>query len=262
MALYIIILLLSNILFAPLSTMMLWKRYTNFTDGFAHAAIMSVIISSLLDINIFLGAIINGFVFIGLIYLLKSQNDNNLIITIISFFLLSLATLLADFIGINLDIRKILFGNIYSANIDMIVPILLMILCTYIFLYFYFSDFILLSLNKDLALSRNIKVNTIELIFLSLIVITIGICMKFTGTLIIFGILAIPPATARLLSYSPKMMVFYATIIGKLSAVISIVIWSQYKVSLAPLLICINFTFFALVKIYQNITSRVAIKTS
>ena len=62
MSIYIIILILSNILFAPLSSMILWQRYTNFTDGFSHAAIMSVVIANLLNINLLFGSIINGFI--------------------------------------------------------------------------------------------------------------------------------------------------------------------------------------------------------
>ena len=262
MTLYIIILVLSNILFAPLSAMILWQRYTNFTDGFSHAAIMSVVITSFLKVNLVLGSMINGLILIILIYLLKSNNDNNLTITISSFFLMCLAMLLSDVMGISLNMRQILFGNIYSVNINMIPPILMMILLSYIFMYYYWKDFILVSLNKDLALSRNINVKKMEFIFLTLVVLTIGVCMKFMGTIVMFGILVIPPTIARLISHSPKIMVFYTGIVGILSSITSLVIWTQYKVSVVPLILCINFIFFVLVKLYQYINSRFSSWTS
>jgi zinc transport system permease protein len=254
MFLTILIITFSSLLFAPLSNIMLWKKYTNFTDGLAHASIMSAVISALFGFNIIVGASINTLIFILLLYSLKSKNDNNLIVTIISIFIMSLGLILKKTYNLDVSLKKVLFGDIKLATYYDLAYISLLILISYPILYFNFNAIVLTSLNKDLAISKGVKVKFIEIMLLFLISLTIGICLKLIGSFMLFGILIIPPTTARLFSRSPKEMIIITIFISTLTSVISLILAQVLMMDMSPLLICINFSLFVIAKIITKIT--------
>jgi zinc transport system permease protein len=252
MLLTALILISTSLLFAPISNVMLWRKYTNFTDGLSHASIMAAIIASLFGFNIIIGTILNTLIFMLLVYSLKSKTDNNLIITIISIFIMSFAFLLKDIYQIDVSLKKILFGDIKHSNYYDLLYISILILITYPILFFNFNSIILISLNQDLAISKGINVKLIEALLLALISLIVGICFKLIGVLMLFGIVIIPPTIARLVSKSPKEMIIKTIIISILTSLISIILGKKFDIEISPLLICINFIIFVIAKIIRT----------
>jgi zinc transport system permease protein len=223
---------------------MLWRRYTNFADGLAHASIMAAVISSLLGVNILFAGIINGFLFISLIYLLKSKIDNNLIVTISSIFIVSLALILKSIYQLDISLEKALFGDIALSDYSDLLCIAILAVATYILVFLNFNSIILLILNKDLAISKGINIRLIEGLLLFIVSLTIGICIKLMGSLMIFGIIIIPPTIARLFSKSPKEMIVKTIIISVITCSISFFLSLFTEIRISPILICLNFCIF------------------
>jgi zinc transport system permease protein len=249
MLLTILILISISVLFAPLSNIMLWKKYTNFTDGLAHASIMAAVISSVFNINILFGALINTFIFIIFIYTLKSKTDNNLIITIVSIFIMSLGLILSETFDVDLSLKRILFGDINLSHYYDLSYILILVFISYSFLFLNFNSIILMSLNKDLALSRGVKIKLIEITLLIIVSITIAICLKLIGSLMLFGILIIPPTISGLFAKSPKEMIIFTVLINIFTSLICVILSEKINVDMSPLIICINFVIFVICKI-------------
>ncbi len=256
MLLTTLILISISLLFGPLSNVMLWKKYTNFADGLSHSSIMSAIIASFFGFDPLISSIINTIIFFVLVYLLKSKNDNNLIITIVSISLMSVGLIFQEYFGIDTNINNILFGDMELANYYDLLFIIILTIITYIVLFYNFNSIILISLNKDLAVARGVRVKLIEIVILCIMSITIGICFKLIGSFMLFGILIIPPTIARLFSGSPQEMIIKTIIISITTSIISAILAEMTHINISQLLICLNFVIFIFSKIILQIYKK------
>ena len=233
----------------PLGCFVVWRRLSFFGDTLAHSALLGVLISITLDINISLTI----FVVASLvaILLLRLERTTNLagdsLLGLISHSSLAIGLVILGFLSfIRFDVMGVLFGDILSVNSNDLLVIwiggaLILVVLSYIWKPLFAS-----TVNYELAEAEGMKPERVNAIFTILLAALIAISIKMIGVLLITGLLIIPTAMARNLSDNPRQMVILSIIGGLLSVLIGLYASFEINTSSGPSIVVVALILFIL----------------
>ena len=226
----------------PLGCFVVWRRLYFFGDTLAHSALLGVLISITLDINVSLTI----FVVASLvaILLLRLERTTNLagdsLLGLISHSSLAIGLVILGFLSfIRFDVMGVLFGDILSVNSNDLLVIwiggaLILVVLSYIWKPLFAS-----TVNYELAEAEGMKPERVNAIFTILLAALIAISIKMIGVLLITGLLIIPTAMARNLSDNPRQMVILSIIGGLLSVLIGLYASFEINTSSGPSIVVV-----------------------
>ena len=233
----------------PLGCFVVWRRLSFFGDTLAHSALLGVLISITLDINVSLTI----FVVASLvaILLLRLERTTNLagdsLLGLISHSSLAIGLVILGFLSfIRFDVMGVLFGDILSVNSNDLLVIwiggaLILVVLSYIWKPLFAS-----TVNYELAEAEGMKPERVNAIFTILLAALIAISIKMIGVLLITGLLIIPTAMARNLSDNPRQMVILSIIGGLLSVLIGLYASFEINTSSGPSIVVAALILFIL----------------
>ena len=233
----------------PLGCFVVWRRLSFFGDTLAHSALLGVLISITLDINVSLTI----FVVASLvaILLLRLERTTNLagdsLLGLISHSSLAIGLVILGFLSfIRFDVMGVLFGDILSVNSNDLLVIwiggaLILVVLSYIWKPLFAS-----TVNYELAEAEGMKPERVNAIFTILLAALIAISIKMIGVLLITGLLNIPTAMARNLSDNPRQMVILSIIGGLLSVLIGLYASFEINTSSGPSIVVVALILFIL----------------
>ena len=233
----------------PLGCFVVWRRLSFFGDTLAHSALLGVLISITLDINVSLTI----FVVASLvaILLLRLERTTNLagdsLLGLISHSSLAIGLVILGFLSfIRFDVMGVLFGDILSVNSNDLLVIwiggaLILVILSYIWKPLFAS-----TVNYELAEAEGMKPERVNAIFTILLAALIAISIKMIGVLLITGLLIIPTAMARNLSDNPRQMVILSIIGGLLSVLIGLYASFEINTSSGPSIVVVALILFIL----------------
>ena len=233
----------------PLGCFVVWRRLSFFGDTLAHSALLGVLISITLDINVSLTI----FVVASLvaILLLRLERTTNLagdsLLGLISHSSLAIGLVILGFLSfIRFDVMGVLFGDILSVNSNDLLVIwiggaLILVVLSYIWKPLFAS-----TVNYELAEAEGMKPESVNAIFTILLAALIAISIKMIGVLLITGLLIIPTAMARNLSDNPRQMVILSIIGGLLSVLIGLYASFEINTSSGPSIVVVALILFIL----------------
>ena len=233
----------------PLGCFVVWRRLSFFGDTLAHSALLGVLISITLDINVSLTI----FVVASLvaILLLRLERTTNLagdsLLGLISHSSLAIGLVILGFLSfIRFDVMGVLFGDILSVNLNDLLVIwiggaLILVVLSYIWKPLFAS-----TVNYELAEAEGMKPERVNAIFTILLAALIAISIKMIGVLLITGLLIIPTAMARNLSDNPRQMVILSIIGGLLSVLIGLYASFEINTSSGPSIVVVALILFIL----------------
>ena len=233
----------------PLGCFVVWRRLSFFGDTLAHSALLGVLISITLDINVSLTI----FVVASLvaILLLRLERTTNLagdsLLGLISHSSLAIGLVILGFLSfIRFDVMGVLFGDILSVNSNDLLVIwiggaLILLVLSYIWKPLFAS-----TVNYELAEAEGMKPERVNAIFTILLAALIAISIKMIGVLLITGLLIIPTAMARNLSDNPRQMVILSIIGGLLSVLIGLYASFEINTSSGPSIVVVALILFIL----------------
>ena len=233
----------------PLGCFVVWRRLSFFGDTLAHSALLGVLISITLDINVSLTI----FVVASLvaILLLRLERTTNLagdsLLGLISHSSLAIGLVILGFLSfIRFDVMGVLFGDILSVNSNDLLVIwiggaLILVVLSYIWKPLFAS-----TVNYELAEAEGMKPERVKAIFTILLAALIAISIKMIGVLLITGLLIIPTAMARNLSDNPRQMVILSIIGGLLSVLIGLYASFEINTSSGPSIVVVALILFIL----------------
>ena len=233
----------------PLGCFVVWRRLSFFGDTLAHSALLGVLISITLDINVSLTI----FVVASLvaILLLRLERTTNLagdsLLGLISHSSLAIGLVILGFLSfIRFDVMGVLFGDILSVNSNDLLVIwiggaLILVVLSYIWKPLFAS-----TVNYELAEAEGMKPERVNAIFTILLAALIAISIKMIGVLLITGLLIIPTAMARNLSDNPRQMVILSIIGGLLSVLIGLYASFEINTSSGPSIVVVALILFIL----------------
>ena len=233
----------------PLGCFVVWRRLSFFGDTLAHSALLGVLISITLDINVSLTI----FVVASLvaILLLRLERTTNLagdsLLGLISHSSLAIGLVILGFLSfIRFDVMGVLFGDILSVNSNDLLVIwiggaLILVVLSYIWKPLFAS-----TVNYELAEAEGMKPERVNAIFTILLAALIAISINIIGVLLITGLLIIPTAMARNLSDNPRQMVILSIIGGLLSVLIGLYASFEINTSSGPSIVVVALILFIL----------------
>lgn len=230
-----------------LGPFVIWRRMSCFGDALSHISLLGIVFALLLNINIFFSIII--ITFISAISLISLENINNLnieiLLSIISHAALSLALILISFMPyINIDLMSYLFGDLLAINFFDLSIIGFQVLFVAFILTWKWKDLLLLIIHAEIAQVEGVNIKHTKLILMLITAFSIGISMKFFGSLIINALLIIPAATARRFSHSPEHMVIFSIFFGILSVTSGLALSAIYDTPAGPSVVVSSIFFF------------------
>lgn len=229
--------LLISLLFAPLGCLLLWQRQSYFADGLAHSCMLAASISAALNISPLITAPIIGAIFALLIFITRTHLSGNGAINLVSSTMLACGILIACTFTGKVNFNGLLIGDILSINSGNIVTLCALSIVVAILLWWKLDSIILLSLNIDLAKSRNIDAKKTEFFFLLLLSLVLAVSMKIIGALLSSALLIIPAAASYLISQTPLQMIARSIVISIILSVLGLIASFYYDLATAPCII-------------------------
>ncbi len=159
------------------------------------------------------------------------------------------------------NLEDFLFGNpmlVFSAHLLVLAGLTVF---TALLLSRIYNQLLLSSFNQSLALSRRVPVQLVNYLFIILLALTVNLCLRFVGALLINALLIIPAATAVNISRNMRQL-FWRTI--GLTFVLSMLgqwiswelSWSKYKVGLSGTIVVLNVLAFLFSMVILRLYSR------
>lgn len=209
----------------PLGCFIVWKRLAYFGDTLAHAALLGVALSFLLELNLVLTVFsVSVLISLALLALQKQANlSSDALLGLLSHSSLALGLVaLALMTSVRFDLMGLLFGDILSVSILDVAMIyggggLILIVLTLIWRPLFAA-----TVSPELAKAEGLKTDRAEIIFMVLMALVIAIAMKIVGVLLITALLIIPAATARRFAVGPEQMAIFAAIFGMIAAILGL----------------------------------------
>ena len=225
---------LAAVALAVIGTWVVIRGMTFLGDALVHGVIPGIALAVLFDFNVLIGAAIAAVVMIAGINLVHRQTafSEDTGIGLLFAGMLSLGVIIISktdsYTG---SLTNILFGNalgVTAADIAVLAVIAVVTIGTTMAL---FRHFLVLSFNEQKAALFGLHPRAAHAVMLGLITLTIVGSFQTVGTLLVFGLLVGPPATAALLVRRVPTMMATAALIGALSVVVGLIVSYHANIS-------------------------------
>jgi zinc transport system permease protein len=209
----------------PLGCFIVWRRLSYFGDTLAHAALLGVALSLLLNVSVIFAVFAVALVAAFLLVLLQKRSSlaSDAILGFLSHGALAVGLLALSFMTwVRFDMMGLLFGDLLAVTrIDLAVlygggAVVLLLL------WWFWKPLFAATVNRDIAAAEGMQPEKAELLFIILLAAVVAIAIKIVGVLLVTAMLIIPAAASRRLSSTPQQMVLLAILVGIASVAIGL----------------------------------------
>lgn len=196
-------------------------------DALAHGVVPGVALAVLWGFSPILGALVAALVMSGLVSVVSSRasvrEDTGIGLLFVGMLALGII-IVSRSESFTTDVTALLFGDILGVTVDDIrgqVVAALIVLVVTVVLY---RPFLALAFNRDKALTLGMHPALTQAAMLALLALSIVASFQAIGTLLVFGLLVAPPATASLFVRRVPAIMAVAVVLGSLSVAIGLVL--------------------------------------
>lgn len=242
-----------------LGSFMVVRQRALFGDTLSHAVLPGVVIGFLWNmekdpLTLFIGATISGFIGLYVITVLKKttilKEDSLMGLTLTGFYALGicLLTMVQNIpSGNQAGLDKYLFGQASSLSWDDIKLIAIVTALSIILIWLFYKELLVNSFDAEFAHSTGLNKYFLNDLLMLLVASSIVISIKAVGIVLVSAMLIIPAATAVLLTNSLHKVIFLATGIGLLSAVLGAFLsFIAHNLPTGPFMVISGATIFIL----------------
>ncbi|MBF0499020.1 MAG: metal ABC transporter permease [Candidatus Riflebacteria bacterium] len=218
----ILTMLLLSPVCAVMGTLVVQFRMAFFSDAIAHSAFTGIALGLLLNIDprfampIF--AIITGIMTMRLKRAGDLAMDTTLGVVFSATIALGLAIISAKKC-LAKSLPGFLYGDVLAISDGELVWMLLLAVVVWVFLLVWYNRLLFMSLHTPLARVHGIPVERLEIVFATLLSLTVAFSIRAVGILLVTALLVIPAATARRLGRSAGSQVWWAISIAIFSSI-------------------------------------------
>jgi len=222
-------------------------------DAVSHAVLPGVVLAYVVGAPFALGALVFGFLAVGLIGVVRGtgriKEDAAIGIVFTTLFALGLA--LISVIPSQTDLAHIVFGNVLGVSGSELTQIGILAAVALALLLLKRRDLTLYAFDAGHAHAIGLSPRLLGALLLGLIALTAVVALQVVGVILVVAMLIIPGATARLLTERFGRMLVLAPAIAALCAVLGI--YLSYWLDAAPgaLVVLVQGLVFAVVLVAQ-----------
>ena len=224
-------------------------------DALAHGVIPGVALAVLWGFNPALGAFLSALVMSGLVTMVSNRTavrDDTAIGLLFVGMLALGVTIISKTGSFKTDVTVVLFGDslgITSADIrNQIIYTSIVVLCTVLL----FRPFLALTFNEMKAQTLGMSPRLSQAALLALLSLAIVASFQAIGTLLVFGLLVAPPATATLLVKKVPLIMIVSILVGFIAVILGLLISFHYGTAGGATMAGISVLEFFVVMIVQS----------
>jgi ABC-type Mn2+/Zn2+ transport system permease subunit len=219
--------ILAAMALAVVGTWVVIRGMTFLGDALVHGIVPGIALAMIFEFNVLIGAVLAAIVMISGINLVHRQTSfsEDTGIGLLFVGMLGLGVILISrsdsFAG---DLTSVLFGDVLGVtgtDLAILAGVTITVLTASLLLY---RHLLVLSFNEQKARLFGLRPGLAHLALLTLITISIVGSFQTVGTLLVFGLLVGPPATAAMIVKRVPTMMVTAALIGVLSVVIGLIV--------------------------------------
>ncbi|MCO4346507.1 metal ABC transporter permease [Staphylococcus agnetis] len=227
-------------------------------DAMSHAVLPGVAISFLLNIPMFIGALVTGVLSslcIGYISdTTKTKKDAAIGIIFTTF--LATGIILISAIQSTTDLYHILFGNILAITDDAFYTTLWISLCVIGIILFLYRPLKISTFDSIFSRMNGIPTRFIHYLVMLLLALVIVTSVQTVGVILVVALLITPASTAYLIANKLSTMLMISCICSMISATLGIYISFQLNLPSGAVIVLIAATLYVLSFIYIKIKSK------
>lgn len=218
---------LAAITLAVVGTWVVIRGMTFFGDALVHGVVPGIALAVLVGFDLMLGAALAAVVMIGGINLVHRQTafSEDTGIGLLFVGMLGVGVIIISrsdsFSG---SLTSILFGDALGVTVRDIVVMAVIAVVVVVASLVMYRHFLVLAFNEQKATLLGLRPGLAHAVLLALITLAIIGSFQTVGTLLVFGLLVGPPATAALLVRRVPTMMLTAVVIGVVSVVVGLVV--------------------------------------
>lgn len=219
--------LLITPLLGMLGTMAVNHNMAFFSDALGHSALTGIALGVILGIdNDLISMVAFGILLALIITKVRSAGtaSADTVISVFSSAAIALGLVILSVGGGFSKYSSYLIGDILSVTSSEILILAATLVCVTIIWAFIYNKLTLVSINRELAASRGVRVALIENIFVVLVAVVVMLSIKWVGVLLINSMLILPAACARNFSTNSRQYLFSSvgiSLVAGLGGVIS-----------------------------------------
>lgn len=219
--------LLITPLLGMLGTMAVNHNMAFFSDALGHSALTGIALGVILGVdNELISMVAFGILLALIITKVRSAGtaSADTVISVFSSAAIALGLVILSVGGGFSKYSSYLIGDILSVTSSEILILAITLVCVTIIWAFIYNKLTLVSINRELAASRGVRVALIENIFVVLVAVVVMLSIKWVGVLLINSMLILPAACARNFSTNSRQYLFSSvgiSLVAGLGGVIS-----------------------------------------
>lgn len=230
-------------------------------DALAHGVLPGIAIAFIVGVDIAIGAFVSAIVMVIGINLVnrasKLSTDTGIGLLFVGMLALGVVIISRSrsFSG---DLTSFLFGSVLGvADSDIWMQAIAGVITLVVVIALH-RAFLAVSFNVEKAATLGLRPRLAHFAMLALVAIAIVASFRTVGTLLVFGLLIAPPATAALLVRRVPVMMLVASAIGIAAVVIGLIITFHYDTAAGATMAATAVAFFFCVLTIRELTARVA----
>ncbi len=219
-------------------------------DSLAHISLGALGIGFLLGVSPFIFA----FPFVSLLAIFMFSINQSVrfysdtILGVMSVIGIAIAILLSDVGEVTgFDLHNFLFGNIYLLSVNETLLAIIASSLVFIFMRIFHHELLRLTLDKNFALTKGLKFNVVNGIFLFMTSFAVLLTIQLIGALLVSALLILPAAIALQVSNSFFQTKLISALIAVSSVTIGIFLSYYFDLPTGALVVLINGVLFLIV---------------
>lgn len=248
--------ILAAVAMAVVGTWVVIRGMTFLGDALVHGVVPGIALAILLDFNVLAGAALAAVVMIGGINLVHRQTSFNEDTGIGLLFVGMLALgviIISKSAAFASQLTSVLFGDALGVTSGDLIGLLVLAVVAVAASIVMYRPFLALAFNDQKAQLLGMRPGLANAVLLGLITFTIVGSFQTIGTLLVFGLLVGPPATAALLVRKVPAMMATSAVIGALSVLLGLLISYHAETSGSATMAALPVVGFFLVLAVQNV---------
>lgn len=240
-------------------TLVIFRGLTFMGDALSHGVLPGIAIAMLFDIPGIIGAAIGslGMVF-GISFITRKSNlsiDTAIGLLFVGMLACGVA-IISQSHNFSGDLTRILFGEILGIGTNEILTQLISTLSIIIIVTICYRPFLLICFNPEQAEMSGFSYKQYHMIMLIIIALTVIISFQTVGTLLVFGMLIAPAASAALFAKKVTTVFFCASCIGASSTYIGLVVSYYLNIATGASIIIVASAIFFIAFITKQFISN------